>query len=355
MSESGESGGGGGGGGEQVAYAARELRAFLEDETPRENEVAYRHAGLVEDEDIQALLSFLESEWDAEDSEELPYYARDSKLYQQLLRSAGTRRLTRAVSKGNIGPMKNAVGQFTDGSDMSGVEALSWLSKKLQEAALVWYLFGHMGNGKTDFAALLAQLFHRFNPEASIGTNVESLREKDVFIPSFPKLEKWLQETEGRKLMIFDEASSHASGYSDNAAQARQNLGVMVKLIRKYDGNLLIIGHTGKDLHPDVKRLATCIHKEDLKKATVYRSVDGQGEGQGQIKKLHSIPPTSWTYDTKEDSDWSWGKDSKYLRIWKLNNVHGISQKDLASLYDTSRSTIANWVKKGEKETHRTQ
>lgn len=107
----------------------------------------------------------------------------------------------------------------------------------------------------------------------------------------------------------------------------------------------------GPGPNPDVRRLATVIHKTGLKTATVYRGVDDNGEGRDKIKELHSIPKTSWTYDTKEDSDWSWGTDSKYVRVYKLNKVHGITQKEIGELYGTPESTIKNWVRKGKKQT----
>jgi hypothetical protein len=62
------------------------------------------------------------------------------------------------------------------------------------------------------------------------------LQEKDEWIPSYPDLMDWMKQDEEavlngggtRKLFIFDEASSHASGRGKDGYQAGQKLGPMV-------------------------------------------------------------------------------------------------------------------------------
>jgi LmbE family N-acetylglucosaminyl deacetylase len=82
----------------------------------------------------------------------------------------------------------------------------------------------------------------------------------------------------------------------------------MVKKIRKVDASMIIIGHTGKDVHPDIRRLAECVKKVSKKTAEYYYSVN-EGKGEGHKRTISGIPKTNWnSYDTKEITTWEWSK-----------------------------------------------
>lgn len=75
----------------------------------------------------------------------------------------------------------------------------------------------------------------------------------------------------------------------------------LVKFIRKNQGKLIIIGHTGKVIHPDIRRLSNYVKKGSKKEATVFKSVDN-GEGQKKKFKLENIPACSEEFDAREES-----------------------------------------------------
>lgn len=302
-----------------------ELRSYIENNLSDENTDVYPHTGLISNPDALELMNFLSNAYDGE-QENMPYRFRETKLGEQMRKSEATKTASKAVAEGNISQMKFVSGKQTYDIDATSLHALIQLRDRLSKDAYVQYLFGHMGNGKTDFATLQGELANR-ELGYEIGSNIKSLKEKDAFIRNYGSLLRWLADGQkvssideivekdidvSDKLLIFDEASSHASGYSNDAYETQKKLGVMVKKIRKVNGRMIVIGHTGKDLHPDIRRLAECAAKVSKKTVEFYNTVTENGEGKGFKDSIGGIPKTNWnSYDTNEITNWDWSEVPK--------------------------------------------
>ena len=376
-----------------------ELRSYIEGNLSEDNTDVYDHAGLVDNPNVRELLSFMESAYNGK-HKEMPHFFKNTKMGEILRKSSATETATKAVKEGNISQMKFISGKQSYTNDVSSIHTIINLRDKLGQDAYIQYLFGHMGNGKTDFAILQAELsFIEHNTD--VGTNIKSLAEERghiTYIPQYGDLMKWLAE--GRevnsideiansdidvsdKLFLFDEASSHASGYADDAYETQKKLGTLVKKIRKVGGNLIVIGHTGKDVHPDIRRITNdCVKKSNLKQAEYYKAVNEQGKGQGHKETLSGIPQTNWNeYDTQEITVWDWSetplddemelvdakqenkvsKDKRDMRILKavVDNEHPeiepnekgeINYEMLGRHYDLSKQRISQIVKEYEQK-----
>lgn len=303
---------------EQFSTSA-ELRSYIEGNLG-ENTDVYPHAGFISDSSVLELMNFLSYAYDG-DKDGMPYNFENTDLGQMMKKSQATKTATKAVREGNISQMKYVSGKQSYQIDASSINALIALREKLENPAYIQYLFGHMGNGKTDFAILECELAKR-ELGFEIGSNIKSFTEKDKMIQNYGELLKWLANGQqvssvdeiiekdidvSDKLFVFDEASSHASGYSDDAYETQKKLGVMVKKIRKVGGRLIVIGHTGKDIHPDIRRLSECVHKTGKKVAKIYQTVDERGNGEGLKDSISGIPKTNWNnYETKEITKWNW-------------------------------------------------
>jgi hypothetical protein len=168
-------------------------------------------------------------------------------------------------------------------------------------------LSGEQGAGKTDFAFLLAELWAFQSNGRVILTNVENV-EGSTFIDSRDSLERWLDENPGKEFMfVLDELNKHASG-SDHEEVVQQFF-EFVTFLRKKQGNYIVIGHTGTDIHPWIRELTHYVHKHSKKKATVYEGLGENGEPEGEIKTLRGIPQTSLDFDTFDESTWEWGEE----------------------------------------------
>lgn len=303
--------------------SAAELAAFIDNDLENENDDIYPHAGKVKGDNLD-FMNFMSEVYEG-DRSDMPYRFKNTKMGRMMTKATATRIATKAVDEGNISQMKFISGKQNYSNDISSIHTLINLRNVLGQDAYIQYLYGHMGNGKTDFAILQAELAHR-ELGYDISTNIKSLAEAHghiQYVPKYGDLLKWLAEGESvksideiagmgdvsaeNKIFIFDEASSHASGYSDDAYETQKKLGTLVKKIRKVGGSLIIIGHTGKDVHPDIRRITNdCVSKTGKKSATYYKSVE-EGKGKGKKFELSGIPKTNWNeYDTLEITKWDW-------------------------------------------------
>jgi hypothetical protein len=87
-----------------------------------------------------------------------------------------------------------------------------------------------------------------------------------------------------------------------NAGKALSNL---IKLLRKYNCHLILVGHTGKDIPLDIRRMVLFALKESKKKAVIGAGLEEDSAGWMQVKNvlytLRNIPATTIEYDSLGD------------------------------------------------------
>lgn len=319
-----------------------------------DNDYLPEFAGKVPDRHAR-VLSMMVSAYDTH-GENSVEWLKEHELYQRIMQAGMTERVQKAVKNGNIEAVQNIIGEPQTDHDISGIEVTRELRKDLRRPAYTSYIHGHMGNGKTDFALLLAELWEdemqARGHDTEIGSNILSFQQAEG-VETWDGFMDWLKGTgdNERKLFVFDEASKHASGYSGDSYNARELLGKTINLIRKYHGSIIMIGHTGFDLHKDIRR--KCIHfirKSSEKQAEVrVRRDKGKGKGELETKfEFSGIPETSYDYDTMEASDWTWGEDSKKEQAYRLHVEQDVpidskEEYSLTDHYDVSHTTIHNW------------
>lgn len=312
--------------------AAREhSRGKIDAAQPEE----YSHSGLVTDVELRGLLSALHrwyspqaaaemvaDEGERARPEDMPEQVEDTRLYQQILRTETTETASRAVETGDEITLSYLTGQPDMRTDISGLSAINALENQMMSSAPIQYVFGPPGSGKTNYALLMAEIWRKQHDSGEIASNIRTWKEKDRWIPNYPALEEWLdeqiEEIEGggikqrddakRRLFVFDEASSHASGTGKQGYEVKTKLAPMLFKIRKANAGLIIIGHDGKDVAPSVRTLAICVERkrEEVKRATLWEDVRDR-QGHGKILSLDGIPETSMTYDDTEATSWTWG------------------------------------------------
>jgi len=281
-----------------------------------------------------------------------------TNVYERLLRASATRNAARAIRQDDHATLFNFVGETGDKRDLSGVQTLRKLQDSISRPAYVAYIFGAMGNGKTDFALLLSELWRDAKTQkgydVELASNVKTW-ERGETIRRYDDFLDWLEVEEGddfedkRRLFIFDEASSHASGYSEDAQDARR-MGKLVNVIRKKMASIIIIGHTGKDVHPDIRRKAThFIKKESLKEAIISTpETDSEGKMSPETEfKLKDVPPTSEVFRTDEESRWSWGNTDREERIAKMYAM-GLTQAQIGEVEDLSQNRVSEILREVE-------
>ncbi|PTD94138.1 hypothetical protein C9439_03580 [archaeon SCG-AAA382B04] len=249
-------------------------------------------------------LDYYKNEWKNISGADLSNQFGDSALFRKVVRGQLTKVLSEAVKKSRTSQIKYITGYNENAKDVSPTNLVKKLAKRVCRDGYCAYLFGKVGSGKTDFALFLSEIWELIE-DGEIGSNIESFKQKDKKIECFSDLSNWLKSSSEEKLFVFDEASSYAGGYGKQGYHA-QNLIKLLKKFRKYNASLLIIGHTGKDVHPEIRRLChDIVEKISKKKARFWKKLV-DGEGRGVELEITEIPKTNYSYDTQELTTWSW-------------------------------------------------
>lgn len=342
---------------EVEAWSSAQLGQKLEESNPEDLQ-SIRQAGILP-EKISGILSIVETDYDPDfrgrDHQD-PRRAEHTQKYQEVVKYWTSKVLSKAVHNGHDRLINRFIRVVEQETSIDKIDSLLRFSRWVTREAGITYLVGHMGAGKTDLGLLIVEVFWKELSEASerevhVATNIQSTAEEHDFVDyigSQPDLMEWLEKS-GYKIFLFDEASSHASGYSGDASKVTRQMRSMVRLIRKYDGSMVIIGHDGKDLHPTVRELADYVNKTDKKEATVFKSVEDR-EGADKKFDMTQIPQTSLWYDTKEASSWEWAseEDSTDLEliIGEIYEKTSKTQTEIAEIFDVSQSEVSDYARK---------
>jgi hypothetical protein len=284
------------------------------DERDLEESPTYWWVSHIEDEEILRALLILKEQFapaklrehlgsDVE-PEDVPDRVEETRLFRQMFRIGSGETIHRALRDSDLDRQSAIIG-LGDRDDAGGTGKLLRLVDRI-EGGYIGYMFGSMGAGKTDFAIYLSEIWTRMHEsETTIGSNIKSFERAET-VERYENLTEWVQNP-GERLFIWDEASSTASGYSAEAHEVMNKFRGLLQSFRKNRCNLLIIGHTGKDVHPHIRRQARDkIHKESKEKCTIYETVNDNGEPEGKRFSVEGIEATSWNYDTREMSRWYW-------------------------------------------------
>jgi hypothetical protein len=345
---------------------------------------AYPHTGTIRDGGLSRFVAVVEQEYDpareCADPGRMPGSADDLQMVQNVRRMEATEHGRRALKDGDMGTLQHQQGDTNQRADVSGMQAIGTLKSFMTGPAPMFYEWAEPGTGKTNFALLLGQLWKRQFANGLVASNVRTLKEtdnwedtqgveRDGWLASFGELEEWMQQDgdpvdneQTPKLFIFDEASSNAGGGGSDGYQTKQKMGPMAYKIRKYGGSLIVIGHDGKDVHPLIREMGVCVHKEDLKRATFYEDVKNRS-GVGELASVEGIPETDWRYDDKEATAWSWrthgdeemGPDeaAENVFLWQVRRhfEEGVSARKSAERVPYSRDWTSRryrWLKNDE-------
>jgi len=337
---------------EQQAWSSAQLGEMLDSASP-DDLIAIRRAGILPEE-ISGTLAQIESDYNPDiQPDHMPQRAENTEKYQEIVRYWSSRVISKAIHNGHDRLINRIIGVVEQETSIDGIDVYVRFSRWVVREAGITYLTGHMGSGKTDFALLMAEVFWKElkdDREVRIASNIKSAAEDNdmiEFIDSQPELKRWLEKS-GIKFFIFDEASSHATGYSGDSQSVTEQMRSTIRLIRKKGGSMALIGHDGKDLHPTIRELADFVEKQGKKDAGVFEGVSDR-EGENRKFDISQIPETSLSYDTKEASSWKWASEAekghdRNMIIGEIYEESDLTQQEIADIFGVSRSQVSEYA-----------
>jgi len=298
-----------------------EFREYTRDNLPnQEHNDVYWFTGLVQNEVVREHLARCEEAY--KPVEGMPREFRDTQYAQEIVKKYGSHTATRALQVGNMGQLNYFSGLVGYQKDVSGMQVLMGLMKLIEDIPVfITYIYGIMGAGKTDLAFLLlevfASIYGRENVYMAANLTSEDLDEE---IDHYSRIVEILDERRERMqagenldefIMVIDEAAQIFTGSGADQHKAKA-LAKMLKLARKANANMVLIGQDGKDVGPSLRALCTAfIHKESQKKATFYRDVKDR-QGIGEMMSLSGIPPTNYDdYSTWDEGEFVFDADDE--------------------------------------------
>lgn len=273
----------------------------------------------------------------------------DNPLRKALARKARTETLRDARQSGDLDTLSAATGLTDDRVDAADrdfndeVNRLFRPDDRDHMLNLVLYAppppEGPTGVGKTDFAyRILEDAIIEHLPYGGLKVSSNNLSDPFPDVESWTGLEEWLEETDGTKAFVWDEAAQVLQ-YADMSAG--KALSQLIKLLRKYNCHLILIAHTGKDIPMDVRRMVLFCQKESKKEATIGAGLEEDSSGwmviRDELMRFRDIDATSIEYDSEGDTgDFEFDKgegdgddgdesDELELRKCRGHNRHGES------------------------------
>lgn len=310
---------------EQISYSSIEAKQTIE-----KSEKLHDHTALLDQDSREfEILNYLENNFNdilkiaRNKNIEIPTKLKESKFYKDLLKNQTSKYISKAVADSNVSVVKRITGKKIHETDISGLKTLRKMKNRLKEDVYIAYIMGKMGTGKTDFALLLAEIY-KYDLNGSVGSNISSCTETK-YISELDELKSWLESNSSHKLFIFDDASNFASGHAKSKAKVEKKFLDLLRNFRKNKADLIIIGHSGKDIHKEIRsHVVDFIKKHDgnKKKASFYSNIKNR-----ELRKLqftvNNIPETNFDFDTNEKAKWNWNieTDNKITRLKKVNEI----------------------------------
>ncbi|WP_255192714.1 AAA family ATPase [Natronobeatus ordinarius] len=325
-----------------------EFREYARGKLPKQaHRDVYEWAGLVRDPVIASHLAFCEANY--KPTGDMPKEFKDTEYCQEFLRKYGSETAAWALEFSKQGYLNFFSGLVGYEKDVSGLGVLMSLQDMMRNVPVfIGYIYGIMGAGKTDFALLIIEVMKSVWGAENVDT-VANISSEDINEETkrYSRIVELLEERRERiqagedldpLVILIDEAAQIFTGSGADQHRAKQ-LAKLLKLARKSNAHMLLIGQDGKDIDASLRALCTVfIHKKSKKQATFYRDVKDR-KGIGEMMNLSGIPPTSIDYSTWDEGDFIFddeGDEDDLLTQEDLDELKTQHEREMMAILDAT-------------------
>ena len=270
------------------------------------------HVGIVQDDHDASVFSFLENA--------MPDFS-ETELSTEITSKALADTATTALNEGNGAVLSHLVGVTEQELDASNLMLPLRLLEELENNAAPAFVTcaGNPNSGKTNFLLLLAELRKADLENLEVITNFNSGVTDHRITSAHELMVTLLELKDVPKFVLLDEASTHfdARTYSYEISTQWTPL---AKRFAKIGVDCCAVSiHTGKDLHPEAKRMTTlAAWKHEKERLTLYDNWSADAdEPDGEIYRgdLENLQPTGAHYDPDAAAPWSWNLDTELFTL----------------------------------------
>ncbi|MHB9287408.1 hypothetical protein ACKVMT_10275 [Halobacteriales archaeon Cl-PHB] len=276
-------------------------------------ESMHSFAGLLGDTDHATALSFVEDAVDGADDLDAANF-RETELGRVVSRQVATDAADRAIADGDLDLMAHLVGVTEADLTADNLRVPVMLTEQLENNGAPAFITGS-GNpetGKTNTLFLLVDLYDlSLEDDLLVLSNVRSWERSDIHVASAHDLAvKLLEHRDRPKAVAIDEGSTHFDARTHRREVATQ-FTPLAKRFAKIGVDVFGTSiHTGKDAHPEVKRLTTLAYWKHEKDVVEFyeRWPDDASFPADQLLSgsIESLQETPHSYDPDDSAPWSW-------------------------------------------------
>ncbi len=271
-------------------------------------DLLHDHAGLIGDSDDRSVMSFLDSLGSEFDRARFS----ETSLGEIVASKTVTDGATEAVQNGNSSLLSHLVGVTEQDLNASSITLPARLLDRLDnDGALTTVLAaGDPNSGKTNTMWLLSELARAKWENLLVISNARADAVDERVTSAHDLAVRLLENREVPKMVVIDEGSTHFDART-NSYEVSSQWSPMLKRMSKLGVEVCgVIGHTGKDVDPEVKRLTSLamykLAPEVVEFFDCWPAEDDYPDERlfgGSLKDLES---TDVEYDPDEPAPWSW-------------------------------------------------
>ena len=220
--------------------------------------------------------------------------------YQRLQARGQNKTLNEAGRTHNLTVLGYARGLPENNKSISQYHRIQEIIQILKVNGRIFHFTGNPDAGKTNQALLFSEMWKK-ETNGTIYSNLESFRQSKT-VKSFKELKERFDNDDGRKLMIIEDASNHLSGYAVDRSDVEKYFRPFKNELAKNNGVLMILGHSGTEVHPVIKRNSLRVHKPSIKVCDFYKT-DSKGNKSKKIAQYNGVPKSKYKYDSSEKTE----------------------------------------------------
>ncbi|MFC6973472.1 hypothetical protein ACFQL1_20495 [Halomicroarcula sp. GCM10025709] len=271
------------------------------------------HTGVVEDSRDRTALSFVETAMRETDRSPVgnPTFER-TRLGDVLSSKFLTDTATEAVAQGNGSVMSHIVGVTEQDLDASALRLPMMLLDEIENNGAPAFVTaaGNPNTGKTNTAILLIQLRALDLDDLLVLSNVRSWDGTDIVVTSAHDLAvQLLEHRDQPKAILIDEGSTHFDARTNRREVAEQYTPLAKRYAKLGVDMEAVVVHTGKDLHPERKRLSTlALYKAAKKSGEFFETWPADADAPtdrlfgGSLEEIEKAVG----YDPDDAAPWAW-------------------------------------------------
>ena len=292
---------------DETLLTSAKLREQIEGRIESHHE-HYPHTGLAAEADRGALSFTADALADDQEAENLSETRLGSTIMDRLVSD----RATEAVESGDSSMMSHIVGVTEQDLDASSLTLPARILDLLRNnGALTTVLAaGDPNSGKTNTVWLLSELARTEWSDLLVISNARASA-VDLRVTNCHDLAlALLRHPDRPKFVAIDEGSTHFDARTQSHAVASQWSPLLKRMSKLGVEVCAVIGHTGKDVDPEMKRLTSVgMYKPDPTTVEFYESWNADSDRPTDLLfggPLENLEATGVVYDPDEPAPWDW-------------------------------------------------